>query len=402
MAKGCGRAQRGYYAMPWVRASLAGRVAAIAQVVPPGSRVADIGCNDGTVGMELLKSGLAQEVYGYDLEDIRRPEARRDKRFKFEAIDLNRSLPRLSDVDVVLLLSVLHHLWPDGTPLRQAQLLELALKQAHTVICDMGSMTEPHTHSWKRRQRQFWSSDIAMAKDLFQEARYAYPIHCYPAQGGRRLMWKLGGHKKRDADYTVIAMYRRTVGRVGQWLYRVTSLQEAPVPWGRKAGRLCPFVVFYWLRDASTGEEFWAKRYGKRSYAELEYRVAQSVARAPHLALAPIAVHQDFGLVYPFYEQVRATAALNYSRRHLMEPRHREECERFAATRVNAAGVRRWPLGRICDFQAVATKYGLMFYDFAPNDEAIVQATKEAEAVNEVSPDARELAGAGSHAGRGI
>ncbi len=48
---------------------LSPRLAACAELVPPGSRVADIGCDHGYLGLHLLHSGKASYVYAADINE---------------------------------------------------------------------------------------------------------------------------------------------------------------------------------------------------------------------------------------------------------------------------------------------------------------------------------------------
>jgi len=360
--------------MPWAGKAVAGRVEAIRRVLPMGSRVIDVGCNDGTISGALLDSGHASFVYGYDLENILKPELRNNPRFHLEEVDLHKDpLPELPEATATLLLTILHHLLSEQGAQRVRKVINLALEASAMVLCDMGSLTEPHHHKWQQLEKRFWSSDVAMAKDLFREAEYVYPIHRYAAQGGHRILWKAKGKKARTPEYEVLGMYRRTVGLRGQKLYPVQNWEEAPKKWGKAAGDLCPFVRFYHLKDSETQEQYWAKRYDAPAYGGLEYRVAQALKHAPHLVLVPLCHDEQYGLIYPFYAEVFKTSGICYTYRARMADANRKETEQFAQTIVKIPDVQEWPVGWVCDFQAVGTQYGLMFLDFAPANMAIVK-----------------------------
>ncbi len=102
------KAQRDYYKMPAAADVLNARIDAIAETVPKGSVVLDLGCNDGSISNGLLERGAIAKSFGFDLEDIvaqRRPE------FEFRAADMRTfDLSTLPDADGVLILNLLHHL----------------------------------------------------------------------------------------------------------------------------------------------------------------------------------------------------------------------------------------------------------------------------------------------------
>ena len=83
------------------------RLLACAGLVPPGSRVADIGCDHGYLGIYLLEQGLASQVIAADINEGPLASARRNgdkygvmEKMSFHLSDGARSIPRDFDVMV--------------------------------------------------------------------------------------------------------------------------------------------------------------------------------------------------------------------------------------------------------------------------------------------------------------
>jgi 2-polyprenyl-3-methyl-5-hydroxy-6-metoxy-1,4-benzoquinol methylase len=191
--------QRGYYTYPTVRPVTWQRITAIRSAMPLGSRIIDLGCNDGTISTMLLRSGHAASVIGIDFTDIRE---RKRTDFQFIEADLrNFDLSTLPSVDVVLCLNVLHHMCIGGADFARNFMRQLAGK-ADLVLCDMGSMTEQGRHLWLMRMQATWKNDEQCWDDLFSPFAVREPLLHYSFQDGQRTLWKLAGNRRLESNST--------------------------------------------------------------------------------------------------------------------------------------------------------------------------------------------------------
>ena len=86
---------------------LSKRLQACAQMISPGSRIADIGCDHGYLGIYLLKNGIASEVIAADINEMPLQSARSNARrfgvadrIRFFLSDGALSIPR--DFDTMI------------------------------------------------------------------------------------------------------------------------------------------------------------------------------------------------------------------------------------------------------------------------------------------------------------
>jgi 23S rRNA U2552 (ribose-2'-O)-methylase RlmE/FtsJ len=189
--------QRGYYTYPTVRPVTWQRITAIRSAMPLGSRIIDLGCNDGTISTMLLRSGHASSVIGLDFADIR---LRKRPDFQFIEADLRSfDLTTLPNVDVILCLNVLHHMCIGGPDFARDFMRTLASK-ADLVMCDMGSMSERGRHLWLMRMQATWQTDENCWNDLFSPFAAREPLLKYSFQDGERTLWKLTANAARSLN----------------------------------------------------------------------------------------------------------------------------------------------------------------------------------------------------------
>jgi hypothetical protein len=164
-----------YYGLPSATQALAARLGAIRQVLPRGSRVLDLGCNDARISRALLDSGHAAHAIGFDRHP---PSAAGHPGLELRCADLLTLDPAaLPAADAVLLLNVAHHLLVRGAGFVQRLVAQL-LGRAPVVLVDMGSLTEPDYWPWRHLMGQLWSSDHAMWNEtLLRGALAARPRH---------------------------------------------------------------------------------------------------------------------------------------------------------------------------------------------------------------------------------
>lgn len=386
---------RGYYAYPSVRAAFDRRLEALRAVIPPGSEIVDLGCNDGSVGRALLASGHARRVVGFDVERMFEEDR---EGFEFVEADLGaRGARDVPPADVALCLNLAHHLLVRG-PRFVAGLFEELLAKAPVLIVEMGSFTEDGPWVWRSLMAQHWDSDEAMWAELFASARWRRPLSAHPYQGGRRVMWKLAGPLEKPYAYDVLGRYRRAVATdpAEKILVEVAGEDDAPAPFGTEHGDLCPDVMFYRLRRTGTAEEFWGKRYtGWRAAPERRRseRALHAFLRSqPFNTSLPVEEHDEFGSVYPFDPELFAGGAVHFwGRTKYFGRAEAEQIERFARQLVSDGEFANLPVYLLADFQTVRTSVGLTFIDFEPGYE--FRAVAAYLRAGEGESDRRERAG---------
>ena len=317
--------QRGYYRYPFVAEVLGERANAIRSVLPRGSRLLDLGCNDGTISSVLLKSGYASSSLGVDFEDARRafPPS-----FSFLAADLRElDLSCLPNVDVVLCLNVLHHLFLQGTDFARTFMAALS-KKAGVVLCDFGSLTVRGDRSepWETAMRAAWKSDEECWAEMFAPFKARRALLTYPFQHGRRVLWKLTTEREPA--------------------YRHTVLEESAR--GRR------------LRRLGTEEELWADG-GSLAPAA----VVQLLRTSPFDCLLPLAHDVEHGDVYAYDAEVAEGGALTPEEcQRLLPERERARVQAFSDQQIPTMGQR--PLRELCTFKVARTSRGLTFLGFRP------------------------------------
>ncbi len=329
------RIQRGYYGYEFVREVVAARADAIRRVLPRGSRLIDLGCNDATISNVLIASGYASSSLGVDFEDTRRsvlPE------MTFVEADLRRlDLASLPTVDVVLCLNVVHHLCLHGVDFTRDFLRVLATK-AGAVLCDMGSLTAEVKAAppWQETMRATWRSDEECWADLFRPFSWRRPLLTYPFQHGQRTLLKLTTALEPSYEYDVV--------------------EE------RGSART--------LRRAGTEEQFWscAPRTAQSAYGDRASLLLRSFLKdSPFDCVLPREVHATYGEVYAYDREIAAGAAVSLaaSRQTLPGEDHARFLA-FASQKVPALDDR--PLHEVCEIKAVKTSRGLTFLGFVPRE----------------------------------
>ncbi len=354
---------RDYYRVTSAGETFDARLRAIRDVVVPGSRVVDVGCNDGRLSLALLASGHASEVTGIDLENI---VAERDPRFHFVKADLRESgASVVPDSDVILCLNVLHHLLLAGPDFVRSFLAEL-LGRAESVLVDLGSLTETGPWPWRQLMARLWTSDEDVASDLFEPALWRRPLCVYRAQNGRRVLWKLSARRPAAYAFEVRQRYRRTIGTHWPAKRLVAVADDDEIPSG-----CTPEVIFCELKRRETNERFWAKRYlGVRAVGwrrETEESVVAFLREREPAAMLPIDARDDFGAIYPYEESLFRGRAIHYFDRHLLAAPHRRRYERLESLIFSEGPFAGLPLGVIADPQAIVTPAGVTFVDFEPS-----------------------------------
>ena len=315
--------QRGYYRYPFVAEVLGARANAIRSVTPRGSRLLDLGCNDGTISSVLLKSGYASSSLGVDFEDTRRafPPS-----FSFLAADLRTlELSPLPNVDVILCLNVVHHLILHGTSFARSFMAALS-KKAGVVLCDFGSLTVrgDRPEPWETAMRATWKSDEECWADLFAPFKTRRALLTYPFQNGRRVLWKLTPDLEPAHRYTVVR--------------------------GGARGRR--------LRRVDTEEELFADSEGLAPPSLVDL-----LRTSAFDCLLPLAHDVTHGDLYAYDAEVAEGGTLTPEEcQRLLPARERERVRAFEDQTVPAMNQRR--VGEICTFKVARTTRGLTFLGF--------------------------------------
>lgn len=367
------KAQRDYYTMPAARDVLEARVAAIADVIPKGSVIIDLGCNDGSISNGLIENGAVSKSFGFDLEDIithRRPE------IVFETADLRRfDLANLPDADGVLILNVLHHLVRFSKD-RAKEVVDTLLDRYGFVIADMGSFTETGEWGWRKLFDTFWKNDGEMWDFLFASAQWRFKLLRYPTQGkGHRTLWKLYKAPYALDDLEVTETFRRTPG---SWPRSKQLIPIAEVGETKTAKT----VQFSQARSRQ-GDRFWIKQYLSQSRdtrAALEMILANLAAAEMEFinththaglhVLRPFAVLPEGKIVFAFEPELfRATVVHFQDWTEFLEPAASKAGHLLATRRIElSTEFPKMSLMQACDFQLCTTWDGVTALDFEPNN----------------------------------
>lgn len=363
----------GYYGLEFVRRAQGARLQAIERAFEGPSRVIDLGCNDGRISCHLLERGLATAVTAIDLVD--RLQAR-PAGLRFLQADLRHfaldALP--CPVEVALCLNLLHHLVGESPALAR-HTLDRLLDCAHCVLVDMGSFTEQGQWPWRRQFDRHWPDDASMWDDLFRHALSRHRLLEYPAQnGGRRVLWRLSRHDRPVAPprYRSTRLFRRTVASAprDKRLVPVRDLFEYSEAFGARPGDLCPDVVFHVLQ-ADDGRRCWGKQWlgERRPLTEATHSIEDFLRTLgiPGLCLS-VDLDDDFGLVYPFDEELFESTAIVHARdrRWHFDAADCAFIERVASIMVTCSAAPHRTLGELTDFQVMRSRDGLRFLDFEP------------------------------------
>ena len=172
-------------------------------------------------------------------------------------------------------------------------------------------------------------------------------------------MWKLVGHKPRVVEYEVLETYRRNVGMTHKKLFSVSTDDELPPG-------AASYMRFRKLRSKDTGELFWAKEWLDRGWPMVyEALTGKWASRQPHFVIAPVDVHDSFGMVFPYYD-IPTHRVFHFCQRNHFGRVDRAEVETFRNLIIDNGHLPKVHLGALSDFQTTGTAYGLAFLDFAP------------------------------------
>jgi hypothetical protein len=356
-----------YYGPPGAAEALPARLGAIRQVLPRGSRILDLGCDDPRISQALLDSGHTVQAIGCD----RQPSAAGHPALELRCADLLTLDPAaLPAADAVLLLNVAHHLLVRGAGFVQRLVAQL-LARAPVVFVDMGSLTEPDLWPWRHLMGQFWPNDHAMWNELFAAARWRRALVTYPYQGGWRTLFKLVGSLEPAYHYRRLATYRRIRGNrpEDKRLVEVQGEDDQPVPFGPGFGDLRRDVMYHLLQREETEERFWAKAYcGQRAHPDavrVEEEVQQFVRTQPFAASTWLEVSPEHGFVYPYDPELFAGPVVHfYWRRRYFTARECLEIRRIGDLCLRNGPLAGLPLGFVVDVQVVRTGLGLVFLDW--------------------------------------
>jgi len=368
-----GKAQRDYYTMPAAGDALTARVDAIAQAMPKGAVVLDLGCNDGSISNALIARGAISKSFCFDLEDIlvhRRPE------IVFRAANLRRfDLSLLPDADGVLILNLLHHIVAFSKE-RAKEIVDTLFERYRFVILDMGSFTETGNWGWRTTYDAHWKSDAQMWDFLFANAAWRFKLLRYPTQGkGYRTLWKLYRKPYALDGLQEIETFRRTPG---SWPPNKKLIPEAET-----ADAKIVTTVSFALAQSREGDRFWTKTYllpDRDARAKLEMRLASFAAgemafvnarNACDMRVArPVAREPGGKLVFLFEPDLMAASVVHFQDwAEFLNP-EQSRAGHVLATRSTelAKDFPRMSLIQACDFQLCTTWDGLTALDFEPNN----------------------------------
>jgi len=366
------RAQRGYYRMSGPRHTLPSRIETLQQIIPAGSKVVDIGCNNGAIGLALLNSGAASTVIGMDLENILKPKCQ--DRIEFRPInvnicDLEEDIPAS---DVILLLNVLHHT-VGHSPQRARDVVNCLLGKCVTLIIDMGSPKERGRRGWKRAINAEWSGQCAMWADLFRNAKFRQRVLAYPQNGSKRIMWHLSAcDKPLSGDFHVLQRYRRpaAIRPSSKGLVAVDDWNHAPRPIGKKLNQLVPYARFRKIVDRQTGVLVFSKRYRHETATDVirEWSIYDRLTAefGDHI-VSPIGYTDPYGFLYLFDHELLTGAPIHFRyggwRHYVKDSENRQLIRKIANTEIDGPLVSA-RVKNATDFQIVQTTTGLRFIDF--------------------------------------
>jgi hypothetical protein len=365
------KAQRDYYKVTVAGDTLSARLDALADAIPKGSVIVDIGCNDGSISNALLERGAIAKSFCFDLEDIlahRRPE------IVFQAMDVRRcDLGGLPDADGALILNLLHHIVP-FSPARAKEIVDALLDRFGFVIIDMGSFTETGEWYWRKAFDTHWRNDAQMWDALFAGAAWRFKLLSYPSQGkGRRTLWKLYRNPYPLGDLKTIETFKRTPGGrpAAKNLIPVSDVGDTEI-----AG-----TVKFSLLRSSRNDLFWRKHYlgpARENRATLEFQLASHAAREARAidklvpcairAAQPLALEPDGRLLSIFEPDVFAGEVVHFQNWH--EFFQMQQCKTAGVLATRKIEIQpdlpRVMLMHACDFQICAGWSGLIALDFEP------------------------------------
>jgi hypothetical protein len=365
------KAQRDYYKLASAGNVLDARVEALAETIPAGSVILDIGCNDGSVSNGLIERGAVSRSYGFDLEDIlkyRRPE------IVFQTADIKHfDLTQLPDANGALILNVLHHIVAFSVE-RTKEIINALLKRYEFVIIDMGSFSEAGDWYWRRHFEKYWKSDGEMWDDLFANAAQRFKLLRYPSMGkGFRTLWKLYGSAPTPGSLNIIETFRRPPSA------RPSTKKLIPV--ADVGDTEVVSSVEFSLARSSKGDAYWVKRQlgpQRATRADLEFALSlQAVREAQALAsqpcpvrvLKPLVREGEGDLVFAFEPDVFGGAIVHFQNWHeFFTPEQTRAAATLGTRRVEIPPeFPRVMIMNACDFQVCAGWDGLLALDFEPN-----------------------------------
>jgi hypothetical protein len=368
-----GKAQRDYYAMPPAGEALKARVDSIADAIPAGSVILDIGCNDGSVSNALLERGTISKSYGFDLEDIlahHRPE------IVFRKANIKHfDLVQLPDADGVLILNLLHHIVAFSKE-RAKEIVDTLLDRYGFVILDMGSFTETGNWGWRLTYDTHWKSDAQMWDFFFANAAWRFKLLRYPTQGkGFRTLWKLTKKPYALDGLEEIETFRRTPG---SW-----PEKKKLIPHAETGETKIVTTVDFAIALSPRGDKFWIKKYllpDRDVRAGLEMRLANFAAgemafvnerTQVDLRVARPIAHQTGGrLVFLFEPDLFAATVVHFQDwAQFLTPEQSKAGHVLATRSIELSkDFPRMSLLQACDFQLCTTWDGLTAIDFEPNN----------------------------------
>ena len=369
-------AQRGYYNLASAGSTVALRIETLAQAIPVGSMILDIGCNDGLISASLIDLGIVQKSYCNDLENIithHRPQ------MEFLGGDiLAMPVEQLPKANGVLLLNVLHHLI--GRSLDKArEFLEKLLSNYEFVCIDFGSFSEKGEWGWRKSYENHWSSDAEMWDDLFKNVSWRFKLLRYPTQGkGHRVLWKLYREKYSPASFKTIGTFVKTSG---SWpsdknLVPVDSIQALPEP--------PPGGVIFEKYLSNKGDLFWGKRFlppAHPSVVRLEYEIwaaakdsllkrkAKGDRKFSHFGMYELVPFPRADTVCAIYEPDLVEASVVHFQDWVkfFDAKDVYLISAFAARAIKFEKLGRIQILNMVDFQAAEGWDGIRFLDFEPN-----------------------------------
>ncbi len=359
--------------MPPAGDVLKARVDAIAETIPAGSVVLDIGCNDGSISNALLERGAISKSYGFDLEDIlvhRRPE------IVFRKANLRHfDLTQLPDADGALILNLLHHIVAFAKD-RAREIVDTLLDRYSFVIIDMGSFTEQGNWGWRQTYDTHWKSDAQLWDFVFANAAWWFKLLRYPTQGkGFRTLWKLTKKPYALDGLEEVETFRRTPG---SWPEKKKLISVGDVG----ETKIVTTVEFV-LARSKRGDKFWIKKYlqaDREARARLEMRLATFAAgeaafvneRTPvDLRVAAPVAHEPGGkLVFLFEPDLFGATVVHFQDwAQFMTPEQSKAGHVLATRSIELSkDFPRMSLLQACDFQLCTAWDGLAAIDFEPNN----------------------------------
>jgi hypothetical protein len=369
-------AQRGYYNLASAGSTVSQRIEALAQTIPVGSTILDIGCNDGLISSSLIDMGVVKKSYCNDLENIithLRPQ------MEFFGGDI-MSMPveQLPEANGVLILNVLHHLI--GRSLDQARaFLEKLLSRYEFICIDFGSFSEKGDWGWRKAYDTHWASDAEMWDDLFRNVAWRFKLLRYPTQGkGHRVLWKLYREKYALTSFETVAKFVKTSG---SWpsdknLIEFEDMNSLPEP--------PPGGVIFEKYLSPKGDLFWGKRFlppAHPSVVRLEYEIftaakasldkrkSKGDKKFAHFGLYELVPFPREDTVCAIYEPDMVDAAVVHFQDWVKFFDNKDVylLSAFAARAIKFDKLGRLQILNMADFQAASGWDGIRLLDFEPN-----------------------------------